>query len=315
MGALVDDRILRDGFLELRIGDDDVAGIDVGRFDAAFVKGGSNNAAGDAFAEADDEVGDARREFENGGEAAQDFVERIEFLIDEGDERRPESLSRAQAVSRWRQRRRELMARAPVRSPQAAAAGGAQQLVGHLGHGADHDDRVLAEGDAAGDDASRATDCGRVFDRGAAELHHHKLMRDFSLFVVRFRHARGFDDRIQFAEVCEQLGVQDGGSGSAAHGVVREQDELPVEQAAGTETADGDGHAFSAIAIEARLGAIGLLGKLNRLLGREGQVFAGQRRILHPTRPESVRAWPDLRQLDGNALGVTVDDGHAIAMC
>ena len=86
-GAFFDERVERNGFLELRVGDDDFARVDVGGVDAALAKGGGDDAAGDALAVADDEVGDARGEFENGGEAAQDFVERVEFLLDEVAER------------------------------------------------------------------------------------------------------------------------------------------------------------------------------------------------------------------------------------
>ena len=106
------------------------ARVDVGGVDAPLAKGGGDNAAGDALAVADDEVGDARGEFENGGQAAQNFVEGVEFLVDEVDERGGSAgfLTSAQAVSRWRERSRELMASAPVRSPwrrrrRRAAAG------------------------------------------------------------------------------------------------------------------------------------------------------------------------------------------------
>ena len=69
----------------MRIGDDDLARVDVGGADALLNEGGGDDAAGDALAIADDEVADARSEFEDGREAAQDFVERIEFLVDEFD--------------------------------------------------------------------------------------------------------------------------------------------------------------------------------------------------------------------------------------
>ena len=118
-GAFVDEDVERCGFAELRVGDDDFARVDVGGVDAALDEGGGDDAAGEAFAVADDEVGDARGEFEDGGEAAEDFVEGVEFLLDEIAEGGGVGgvLMRAQAVSRWRERRRELMARAPVRSP------------------------------------------------------------------------------------------------------------------------------------------------------------------------------------------------------
>ena len=78
---------MRNGLLELRVGDDDLAGVDVGGVDAALAEGGGDDAAGDALAVADDEVGDARGEFEDGGQAAQNLVERVELLVDEVDER------------------------------------------------------------------------------------------------------------------------------------------------------------------------------------------------------------------------------------
>ena len=71
----------------MRVGDDDFARVDVGGIDAALAKGGGDNAAGEALAVADDKIGDARRELENGGEAAQDFVERVELLLDQIAER------------------------------------------------------------------------------------------------------------------------------------------------------------------------------------------------------------------------------------
>ena len=53
-----------------------------------------------------------------------------------------------------------------------ASSGGrrhGEQLVGNLGHGADHDERLL--GQACLHDARDAIDGGGVLDRGAAELH------------------------------------------------------------------------------------------------------------------------------------------------
>ncbi len=75
-GALLDERIERNRLLELRVGDDDFARVDVGGVDAALAEGSGDDAAGEALAVADDEVGDARGEFEDCGKAAEDFVER-----------------------------------------------------------------------------------------------------------------------------------------------------------------------------------------------------------------------------------------------
>ena len=78
---------MRNGFLELRVGDDDFARVDVGGVDAALAECGGDHAAGEALAVADDQVGDARGQFENRGQAAQNFVELVEFLIDPVAER------------------------------------------------------------------------------------------------------------------------------------------------------------------------------------------------------------------------------------
>src|ERR1035437_2506042 len=134
--ALVDDGVLGDGFLELRVGDDDVAGVDVGGVDGALAEGGDDDAAGDALAVADDEVGDARGEFEDGGEAAQDFVEGVELPVDQGDEGGGGGWILDQGGGGV------AVARAQARTDgQGAGAvadrgsrGGAQELVSNLGH-------------------------------------------------------------------------------------------------------------------------------------------------------------------------------------
>ena len=72
------------GFLKLRVGDDDVARVHVRCVDAALAESRGDDAAGDALAVADDQVGDARGEFENCGQSAQNLIERIKFLIDAG---------------------------------------------------------------------------------------------------------------------------------------------------------------------------------------------------------------------------------------
>ena len=87
------------------------------------------------------------------------------------------------------------------------------------------------------------------------------------------RGSRGRSHWFKFAQAGQQLGVEDGGSGGAANGVVREHSELPIEQAAGAQAADGDGHAAAAIAVEAGLRAVGLRGPLHRLLGSDGQML------------------------------------------
>ena len=176
VGALLDGRIEGNRFLELRVGEDDLARVHVGGIDAALAEGRGDHAAREAFAVAHDQVGDARGEFENGGQPAQNLVELIEFLIDPGDERGGVFLildQRGGGVA---------MARAQPRTDgQRAGAialrcsrGGAQQLVGDLGHGADNDHGLPAHGNAAGHDGGGAIDGGRIFHRRAAEFHHYK---------------------------------------------------------------------------------------------------------------------------------------------
>ncbi len=82
-GALLDERVLRYGLLKLRVGEDDIARVDVSGVDASFAEGSGNDAAGEALSVTDNEIGDARGEFENRGQAAQNFVEGIELLINE----------------------------------------------------------------------------------------------------------------------------------------------------------------------------------------------------------------------------------------
>ena len=101
-GAFLNEHIEGNGFAELRVRNDDFARVYVSAVDSAFSEGGGDDAAGETLAVADDKIGDARGEFENGGETAEDFVERVEFLLDEVAERGGfgRRLDSAQAVSR-----------------------------------------------------------------------------------------------------------------------------------------------------------------------------------------------------------------------
>src|SRR5580658_9176555 len=51
---------------------------------------------------------------------------------------------------------------------------------------------------------------------------------------------------IEFAEDGENLSVKDGCTGGTADGVVREQGELPIEEAAGAQATDSGCHAITA---------------------------------------------------------------------
>ena len=181
LGALLDQRILRNGLLELRVGDDDLACVDVRGVDAQFAEGGGDDAAGEALAVADDQVADARGEFEDGREAAQNFVERVEFLLDEFGQIGGGGGVFDQRGGGFVVALAQLGADGQRAFAVAffAAGGGAQQRVGDLGHGADDDDGLLAEGDAPGNDGRGAGDGGGVFDRGAAELHDYEAHWNF----------------------------------------------------------------------------------------------------------------------------------------
>ena len=157
--------------------------------DLALTKRSSDDAAGDALAVTHDQIGNARCELENGGQAAQDFVERIKLLIDK--------ILQGSGVGRVldQSASRISMAAAQARTdsecagavPGRGGCGGAQQLIGNLGHGADHNHRLLALGNAAGDDCSGAVDGGRVFDRRAAKLHDNQAHLNLSKISKRAR--------------------------------------------------------------------------------------------------------------------------------
>ena len=84
-------------------------------------------------------------------------------------------------------------------------------------------------------------------------------------------------------------------------------------QRAGAEAAYGGGHAFAAIAVEAGLRAVFQRGPLHRLLGRGGQVEAGERGELRPG-SEDLLAGGGLDELDADGFGVAVFDGDAVAV-
>ena len=79
--ALLDGGILGNGLAVLGVGDDALARVDVDGGEAAVGEGIGDHAAGDALAVGDDHVGDARGELADGGEAAEDFFEGIEFGV------------------------------------------------------------------------------------------------------------------------------------------------------------------------------------------------------------------------------------------
>ncbi len=85
--TFLNQRVDGHGFLKLGVGNDDVARVEVSGLNAALKECGGDDAAGDALAVADHQVGDARRQFEDCCETAQDLVERVELLLDQIAER------------------------------------------------------------------------------------------------------------------------------------------------------------------------------------------------------------------------------------
>ena len=146
----------------------------MGGVDAALAEGGGDDAAGDALAVADDEVGDAGSEFENGGEAAEDFVERVEFLVDEVAERG--------SIGRILDQRAGGVAMAGAQAGTDGESAGAVALARRQRQRGASWSVTLAMalttttvcfpiGYASGDDGGGAANGGRVFDRGAAKFH------------------------------------------------------------------------------------------------------------------------------------------------
>src|SRR6202041_2985588 len=182
-----------------------------------------------------------------------------------------ESLTSAQAVSRWRQRRRALIARAPVRSPAAAAAAARSNRSVTL-------DMALTTTTACLPWAMRPATMAAVRPMAAGSstdvppnFMTTRLMR---IFPSSSGARGGYGHGLKLSQAGEQLCVQDGGAGGSANGVVREHGELPVEYRAGAQAADGDGHAVAAIAVQARLRPVGLRRPLHGLIGRGGQALA-----------------------------------------
>ena len=112
----------------------------------------------------------AGSDFSHGGNAAQKFVERLEvraeFGVKIGEPRRAEQLAGGVVVALL-QRAAELECGLAFAFSGGASHG--QQRVGDLGHGADHDDRLLRK--TAFHDRCDAFDRFGVFHRSATKLH------------------------------------------------------------------------------------------------------------------------------------------------
>src|SRR5580658_9452514 len=223
-------------------------------------------------------------------------------------------LMRAAAVSRWRQRRRELMASAPVRSPAAAAAAARSNWSVTLA-------MALTTTTGCLPCATRPATMAAVRPMAAGSSTEvppnfmtTRLMR---IFPSSSGARGGYGHGLKLAQAGEQLCIQNGGAGGSANGVVREHGELPVEHRAGAQAAHGNGHAVAAVAVEARLGTVGLRSPFDGLIGSCGQLLTSKGTELSPG-GEQVFAghWPAelVAQLDGHAFRVAVFDRHSVAL-
>ena len=110
-------------------------------------------------------------------EAAQNFIQLVELLVDQALQcgcfgwifyQHASSV----AVART-QPRTDGQCAGSVALPGCCS--GAKQLVGDLGHRADHNHGLLALGNASGNDFRGSPNGGRILDRRTAKLHHYQV--------------------------------------------------------------------------------------------------------------------------------------------
>ena len=124
---------------------------------------------------------------------------------------------------------------------------------------------------------------------------------------------RASQRRNKLALRSQELAIQHRRTRATADGIVREHDELPVQQRAGAQAAHGSGHAIAPHAVQPRLRAVFAGAELYRLQGRGRQRIPSQRRELIPGGENFLSCCPR-RQLDADALRVAVFHCHAIAV-
>src|SRR3954454_4284672 len=119
---------------------------------------------------------------------------------------------------------------------------------------------------------------------------------------------------VEVALGLQKFSVEQCRAGRAANRVVRQDGELPVEDAAGAQPADGHGHAGAAVNVKARLRTVGRAVVNDGWLGRAGQVRGlRDRRERPPGGDDLVRR--SLRfQLHGNGFGVSVFHRHTVTL-
>ena len=185
------------------------------------------------------------------------------------------------ATSSWRWRTRADDLRDALRLLLARRFAGGDEIVRHAGQRRDDDDRL--EVPPLGDDVDRVRDAIRIADGGAAELDDdHETPPAVGCSAgcrIHTRLASASCSAASSSPSLQQLGVQQRRSRGAANGVVHERDHAEVEQRAGAQAADRDGHAALAVAVEPRLRAVGQVDVVDRLApARDGSSDAAARR-------------------------------------
>ena len=161
---------VRYGAAVLRVGNDDLAGVDEGCRNVTGNKCGGDDHARQSLAKGDDIVGSAWGKLADSRDAPKQFLERVElgaqFAVQLGVQARAQQFAGSKVVALAK-------AAADIEGLVALATSGrsghGQQLVGNPGHGADHNERALDH--ARFHNAGDAIDGRGILDRGATELH------------------------------------------------------------------------------------------------------------------------------------------------
>ncbi len=192
---------------------------------------------------------------------------------------------------------------------------GCEQLVGDACHGGDDDDGLQTRIAPRGDDGCRALHRGRVFDRGAAELHDHDPGSGDAHAKAPAEATHFFQSSLPSMASISAFRIA---APAAPRMVLCESSvELPIEQRARAQATDRGGHAVAAHQVQARLRTIDGVFVLDGLRGRGGQwmtfVDACKRAELCPG-GEHLLVGGGAAELDADALGVTVVNRDAIAV-
>ena len=153
------------------VGHDALPRIDQRGLQSARRKRFADNPAGKQFTISCDVIGGPRSQFAHRGNAAQQFVERVElafqFAVKARENAGSQQFSRG-VVMAFAQSARKPQGRFSITSPGRQRH--LEKRVGDLGHGAHHDHRLFLR--SPFDDGSSAIDRLGVLDRGPAKFHH-----------------------------------------------------------------------------------------------------------------------------------------------